>query len=500
VPRLVDFNNRRAGVLLPVFSLPSPYGIGTLGKAAFEFVDFLSDSGNTYWQMLPLNPTSYGDSPYSSPSSMAGNPYFIDLDILIEEGLLVKDDIGALNKQKTKEIDYELLYNTLPLILEKAFNNFKIDNDFLAFLKNNEYWLNDYSLFMALKEIEPQKIWTNWGDALKQRKPPALKQAKEKLQQRIYYYNFLQYQFFKQWKKLKEYANKKDIYLIGDIPIYVALDSADVWANPNLFELDGNLKPKRVAGCPPDYFSKDGQLWGNPLYNWQAHKASGYEWWLKRLGHNLKMFDALRIDHFRGFAEYYSIPASDNTAKNGTWVQGPGKDFIKVVNEWFNSPPIIAEDLGYMTKSVRDLLDFSGYPGMRVLSFGFNGNDGKSEHLPHNYYANLAVYTGTHDNDTAVGTYKLAARTQKKAMRNYLGLAHGKEIGGQFARSILTSVANTAIVPMQDYLNLDSSARVNTPSTLGGGNWKWRLSEGDVSTTLAIKIKELIILSGRDSL
>jgi len=496
----VNFNSRRAGVLLPIFSLPSPYGIGTLGRSAYDFVDFLSSSGNSYWQMLPLNPTSYGDSPYSSPSSMAGNPYFIDLDFLVDDGLLTKEDLTVLafvHHKDDKKVDYGFLYSTLPHILEKAFLNFKQDIVYMNFTQKNAYWLNDYSLFMAIKELEPTKIWTDWNSGLKFRDPLVLAEYQEELKHRVNYYNFLQFVFFKQWQKLKDYANSKGVYLIGDIPIYVAQDSCDVWANGDLFELDANLTPKRVAGCPPDYFSKDGQLWGNPLYNWQAHKQSGYGWWLARLGHNLELFDGLRIDHFRAFSEFYAIPAQDKTAKNGVWELGGGKDFIKVVNEWFNFPPIIAEDLGFLTDGVRELLDFSGYPGMRVLSFGFSSSDGTSEHLPHNYAKNLAVYTGTHDNDTVIGLYKASGKAQKSLMRNYVGALHGKELGTQFARSILTSVANTAIVPLQDYLNICSTARVNTPSTLGGTNWQWRLSDGELTVELASKIRELVVMSGR---
>ena len=494
---MVDFNNRKAGVLLPIFSLASPYGIGTLGKAAFDFVDFLASSGITYWQILPLNPTSYGDSPYFSPSSMAGNPYFIDLDLLVESGLLTNKDLAELKEKNHNCVDYELLYCKLNPILEKAFASFVACDKLKEFKAKHSHWLNDYSLFMAIKEQKPEKVWASWDILIKTRDADTLLKLKEKLTKRIAFYDFLQFIFFSQWHKLKQYANKNSVSLIGDIPIYVAQDSADVWANPELFELDSNLKPTRVAGCPPDYFSKDGQLWGNPLYNWNTHKASGYGWWLKRLGHNLELFDALRIDHFRAFAEYYAIHARDKTAKNGIWELGGGKDFIRVVNQWFNYPPIIAEDLGFMTDGVRELLAYSGYPGMRVLAFGFSSSDGKSEHLPHNYIKHLAVYTGTHDNDTAIGTYKSANANSKKIMRNYLGTAHGKEKGLSFARACLNSVANTAIIPLADFLNLDSSARVNVPSTLGGNNWKWRIDCGDLSDELASRIKSMVELSGR---
>ncbi|MCL2062447.1 MAG: 4-alpha-glucanotransferase [Firmicutes bacterium] len=487
---------RAAGVLAPMFSLPAPHGIGTFGESAYSFVDFLKSAGQSYWQVLPQNPLSYGDSPYAGPSVFAGNPYFIDLDLLVKEGLLKKEDVKEYETASAC-VDYAELYRTRPVILKKAYANFFGHNAFETFKKQNEAWLSDYGLFCALKEEKPSALWTTWPAKIKRRDEKTLTELKERYRNEINYHAFTQFFFYKQWNALKKYANQNGVRIIGDIPIYTAFDSADVWASPVLFELCKDLKPVRVAGCPPDAFAADGQKWGNPLYNWEAHKKTGYKWWIERLGHNLDMFDVVRIDHFRGFESYYAIPAEDKTARNGVWEKGPCEHFIWTVNGWFNFPPIIAEDLGFLTKSVHGLLKFSGYPGMRVLQFGFCGKAGKSEHLPHHYAENCVAYTGTHDNDTAQGYYASAAAKEKSAARAYLGIETEPNAAHGFIRAVLNSVANLAVIPLADYLALGSEARINIPSTLGGSNWRWRVSELELNESLAKKMRRMTELSGR---
>ncbi|MCL2796601.1 MAG: 4-alpha-glucanotransferase [Firmicutes bacterium] len=516
---------RSAGILLPIFSLPSHQGIGTFGEEAYKFVDFLRDAGQSYWQVLPLTPTSYGDSPYSGPSAFAGNPYFIDVvncglqmnrgqrpevmgQLLDDESPVGADGnppavhafslhSGGLPSAPTENIDYGLLYRARHTALNATFAHFSGGKEFEAFKAENAEWLVDYCLFAALKDENPERVWQAWDEPIKRRDPAMLASLRKVFAREIEYHAFVQFEFQRQWDALKAYANNNGVRIIGDIPIYVAADSADVWANPELFELDANYMPTRVAGCPPDEFCADGQVWGNPLYQWDAHKKTGYKWWISRMARSLKLFDVVRIDHFRGFESFFAIPAHAKTAKNGVWEKGPGKAFIKVINEWFNSPPVIAENLGFLTPAVEELLKFSGFPGMRVLQFGFSKPDGSSEHLPHNYERHLVAYTGTHDNDTSPGYFKAAPAAERQTAKAYLGIAGGKDTGIAFARAVLNSGSDLAIIPMQDYLNLGSKARLNIPSTLGGNNWRWRVNGDDLSDELAKKIRKVTALAGR---
>ncbi len=488
---------RSAGILLPVGSLPSRYGIGTFGKQAYRWVDFLVAAKQKYWQVLPLGPTSYGDSPYQSFSAFAGNPYFVDPELLIEQGLLTKEECEAVHWGDRKtQVDYNAVYENRETLLRKAFGRFTDKAALTRFRKKNRAWIEDYALYMAVKAKMGMKAWNEWDEDIRMRLPEAVKRWKAKCAEDIDYHIFAQYLFFQQWGKLKKYANQKGVQIIGDAPIYVAMDSADVWANPRLFQLDENNFPTEVAGCPPDAFSEDGQLWGNPLYRWDVMENGGFGWWLRRLKANLTMTDVLRIDHFRGLESYYAIPYGDKTAKNGRWRKGPGKAFIDAVNEEFGSAAIIAEDLGFLTPAVHRLLKRSGYPGMKVLQFAFDSQE-ESDYLPHNYQRNCVVYTGTHDNDTTRGWFSSAAPEDVQMALEYLGLKNDKNGTWEFIRAALSSVADLAIVPMQDYLDLDSRARLNTPSTLGGDNWRWRMKKKQMKPELAEKIAKMTTLYGR---
>lgn len=483
---------RSSGILMHISSLPSKYGIGTLGEEAFSFVDFLSDSNQKLWQILPITPTSYGDSPYQSFSTFAGNPYFIDLDLLEKEGLLLKEEYeNEVFSENDSYVDYGILYNVRFKILYKAFLRF-IKNpaaDFSKFKEENSEWLYDYALFMALKTAHGGISWQEFPKALKFREEEAMKKIKAELKDDIEFWAFLQYKFFEQWKKLKAYANKKGVQIIGDLPIYVALDSADVWSKPELFKLDKDLNPKEVAGCPPDYFAEKGQLWGNPIYNWTYHRMNDFSWWLERIKKAKETYDIVRIDHFRGFAGYYAIPGTDETAENGEWKRGPGMDLFKLVKEKLDNPKIIAEDLGYITDDVRELLEESGYPGMKVLQFGFTaGQD--SEHLPHNYNKNCVCYIGTHDNDTTKGWLFEQNSTDVEYILNYLGIKDQKDIPNGLIRLALSSSADTVIVTIQDYLGLGSEARMNFPSK-PCGNWTFRVKKEQLSKELSKKINKL---------
>ena len=491
---------RSSGVLMHISSLPSPYGIGTMGKEARKFVDFLDKSGQKYWQILPICPTSYGDSPYQSFSSFAGNPYFIDLEILCREKLLKKAECESFPWGSNPHyVDYGVMYNSRYALLKKAYVRFmkKQPEDFASFCEKEAEWLEDYALFMALKDAHGGIAWFEWEKELKTREQKALSEAKETYADDILFYKMLQYLFFKQWWALKEYVNEKGIEIIGDVPIYVAGDSADVWANPAQFYLDENLDPIDVAGCPPDAFSADGQLWGNPLYRWEYHKETGYAWWLNRLEATFEKYDVLRIDHFRGFDEYYAIPYGEPTAENGQWEPGPGYDLFKTMKAALGKKDIIAEDLGFLTPSVLKLVKKTGYPGMKVLQFAFDSRE-ESDYLPHNYTKNCVVYTGTHDNDTTEGWFTALSAKDRRFCRNYLdmkGRGQGK-IHTALIRTALASVADTAIIPMQDYLGLDSRARINTPSTLGN-NWKWRMKADAFTGELAEEIRKITKLYGR---
>ncbi len=491
-------SSRKCGVLLPIFSLSSEYGIGSFSKEAYDFVDFLQEAGQSYWQLLPLGPTSYGDSPYQSFSTFAGNPYFIDINTLIDEGLLTKKDAGKYDFGGSEEyIDYEKIYDSRFKLLKTAYDNFiKKSKSFAdrakkfeAYKKSRDnFWLADYALFMALKNDNGGRSWNTWEEGVRLRKPSAIKAAKEKYKEEIDFYCFLQFLFSEQWSKLKAYANHKGIDIIGDIPIYVAFDSSDTWANPELFYLDENNEPVEVAGCPPDAFSATGQLWGNPLYKWDYHEKTGYKWWLKRIAHCYKIYDVVRIDHFRGFDEYYAIPYGNPTAEKGRWRKGPGYKLFDAMKKQLGEKRVIAEDLGFLTDSVIKLVKRTGYPGMKILQFAFDSRE-ESDYLPHNYVKNCIVYTGTHDNDTTRNWFDTLPRDDKKFCKEYLGIKKSSDAVWAVIRSAFASVSDTVIIPMQDYLELPGYARINTPSTLGG-NWVWRLKKDALTKEVAGKMND----------
>ena len=489
---------RTSGVLMPISSLPSQYGIGTMGKEAKRFVDFLEKGGQTYWQILPICPTSYGDSPYQSFSSFAGNPYFIDLELLCKDKLLTKKECESYKwGKKPQYVDYGIMYVNRYALLRKAYERFskKTPTDYEAFCSKEAEWLDEYTLFMALKDANGGVAWNEWDDALKLRKPEAIAEAKDKYADDIAFYKMLQYLFFKQWTALKAYANEKGIRIIGDVPIYVAMDSADVWANPTQFYLDKDLNPIEVAGCPPDAFSADGQLWGNPLFRWDVMKKDSYSWWTKRISAMAKLYDIVRIDHFRGFDSFYAIPAKDDTAKNGVWKDGPGMDLFNVLEKKLGKLPIIVEDLGFLTPSVKKLLKDSGFPGMKVIQFAFDSRE-DSDYLPHNYPQHCVVYTGTHDNDTVMGWMKTAPKNSVRFAKDYLNLTKEEGYNWGMMRAAWSSVADMAIVPMQDLLGLDSKARLNIPSTTGG-NWQWRATPEQIDNKLAKKLHKCMQMYAR---
>lgn len=491
---------RASGILLPISSLPGKYGIGSFSKEAYKFVDFLKNSNQKYWQILPIGPTSYGDSPYQSFSTYAGNPYFISLEDLIDQGLLTEEECKKVKfGNRADTVDYEKLYNGRFKLLKKAYKKSNIGEkeEFKKFKDENCYWLNDYAMFMAIKERFEGRSFDNWAEDIKLRWEYSMEYYKKELSEEIEFYEFVQYEFYRQWYKLKKYANDNGIKIIGDIPIYVAYDSADVWSHPELFQMDNVGKPTAVAGCPPDGFSATGQLWGNPLYRWDVHKNTGFEWWIKRLAHCFNMYDVVRIDHFRGFDEYYAIPYGDKDAKRGWWEKGPGMDLFRTVSYRLGHKDIIAEDLGFMTDSVKRLVEESGYPNMKVIEFAFDERDtgNASDYLPHNYTNNCVVYTGTHDNETLLGWYGDITPEERHMVREYLWNFHDDEKGicRNMIRLVMGSVAGRCIIPIQDYLQLDNSARINQPSTLGT-NWKWRLKEGQFSKELQ---KEMLTLATR---
>ena len=495
-----EIEMRRNGMLLPIASLPSPYGIGGFSKEAYEFIDLLEETGQKLWQILPLGPTSYGDSPYQSFSTFAGNPYFIDLDTLAEKGWLTKEACEASDYGDNESyIDYGRIYNSRFVLLKQAFLNSDIlsDEKFTEFCKANQHWLPDYALYMALKNQNDGKSWIEWEEEIRLRKPEAVEYYKKELVEECNFYEFLQYEFHEQWTKVKEYAHKKGIQIVGDVPIYVAFDSADTWANPELFQLDEKNLPLGVAGCPPDAFSATGQLWGNPLYNWAYHKKTGYDWWLKRIAYCFDLYDIVRIDHFRGFDEYYSIPYGDETAVNGHWEKGPGMDLFNTVKEKLGELDIIAEDLGFLTESVFQLLKDSGYPGMKVLQFAFDPSE-DSDYLTYKYQRNCVVYTGTHDNDTTAGWFEKLSDGDKEVALRYMNSFYTpkEEQHWDLIALAMRSTADTCIIPVQDFLGLGSEARINMPSTLGD-NWKWRMTKGAFSEELKEKIRRMTKLYGR---
>lgn len=488
---------RKSGIILPIFSLPSNYGVGTFGIEAYKFVDFLEKANQSYWQILPIGPTSYGDSPYQSFSTFAGNPYFIDLDLLIKDELLKQEEINTLDFGKDNgDIDYEKLYLNRYKVLKIAFNRFDESNkEYEEFKDNNNFWIYDYALFMALKDYNEGKAWTSWKEDIRTRKKRAIIKYSTTLKDEIEFQMFMQFKFYEQWETLRIYANKKGIEIIGDIPIYVAEDSSDVWANTRLFMLDDNLVPTNVAGCPPDAFSDTGQLWGNPIYNWEVHKEEKFKWWIERVKSSLGLFDVVRIDHFRGFVGYWSIPYGDETAIDGKWEVGPGIELFDSIKDELGDINVIAEDLGYITEDVRDLLDYCGFPGMRVLQFAFDPK-GDSEYLPHNFDKNTVAYTGTHDNDTIKGWFKGLSKEEKKFCMNYTNMRNEND-NWSLIKAIISSTANTAIVQMQDLLNISSEGRINFPSKIGF-NWRWRMDKSHLNGELANKLKYLTILYRRN--
>lgn len=458
-----------------ITSLPSPYGIGTFGNEAERFADWLKTAGQSYWQVLPLGPTGYGDSPYQSFSAFAGNPLLIDLDDLVQQGLITRESCTAADYGADPSfVDFEKVTRTKMALLNEAFKHFNEDVGYLSFIKDEAMWLEDYALFMSIKEGNGNRPFWEWEKKLCNREPDSMKKAQEQYVERMGFWKFVQYVFYNQLTKLRRYCNRNGIKLIGDMPFYVARDSADVWAHPDIFQLQSAGVPSAVAGVPPDYFSATGQLWGNPLYDWHAMKKEDYAWWIARLKKSLEMYDILRIDHFRAFDTYCSIPASDTTAVNGKWMQGPGMDFWNEVKKQLGEPNIIAEDLGEVFDSVKQLLADTGFPGMRVMQFGFNPKNEDNDHLPHNYVSNSVAYTGTHDNDTFMGwakENKAAAAVAKKYCRAKCFFA---PLNKAVIKTLYGSPSELAIVPMQDVIGLNSGARMNTPSVLGG-NWKWRV-------------------------
>lgn len=482
---------RTSGILMHISSLPSPYGIGTFGKEAYRFADFLKKAGQTYWQILPICPTAFGDSPYQSFSAYALNPYFIDLDMLAQSGLLIPSEYAGMNwGDRPNSVDYDLIYKNRSVVLQKAYERFKanIPADYDRFCEDSAWWLDDFALYMALKNAFSGKAWSEWDELLRMRDEDALHLARQTLADDIGFYKMQQYLCHSQWFALKKYVNSLGVKIIGDMPIYVATDSADVWSQPSQFDLDEKGHPVEVAGCPPDAFSEDGQLWGNPLYNWAEMEKNGYEWWCRRISHSLKIYDVLRIDHFRGFESYYSIPAGDKTAKNGVWRKGPGIKLFDRVKQLYGELPIIAEDLGFLTDEVREMLKLTGFPGMKILQFAFDSRE-ESDYLPHTYSHNCVVYTGTHDNDTIIGWTHSADPADVEYARRYLRINSAEGFNWGMIKSAWASPADTAIMMMQDFMGLDSDARMNEPSTVGD-NWRWRIDGGCINDWLAQIIYE----------
>ena len=489
---------RASGVLMHLSSLPSPYGIGTMGRAAREFVDFLAAAGQRYWQILPICPTSYGDSPYQSFSTFAGNPYLIDLDLLAADGLLQREEYADIDWESTPDrVNYGALYRKRWEVLRKACGRLlqAPPAAYADFCAENAFWLPDYALFMALKDEHGGCAWTQWEPALRRRDPAALDAARTRCAGAIGFWQAVQYLFFAQWRALKHYANQKGVFIIGDLPIYVSADSVDVWSAPEAFQLGPDLLPTEVAGCPPDGFSATGQLWGNPLYNWDAMARNDYAWWVRRIRVLCSTYDVLRIDHFRGFAGYYAIPYGSTDACNGRWRTGPGIALFRAVENALGKRDIIAEDLGFLTDDVRELLRESGYPGMKVLEFAFDSRDG-GDYLPHTYTRHCVVYTGTHDNEPVNGWFDTAPAADTRKAVDYLKLTREEGYHWGMMRAAWASVADLAIVQAQDLLGLGHEARMNVPSTLGT-NWCWRALSGAFDDALARKVRHHMELYGR---
>jgi 4-alpha-glucanotransferase len=484
---------RSSGMLLHPTSFPGPYGIGDLGPFAYRFIDYLAETGSKLWQVLPLGPTSYGDSPYQCFSAFAGNPYMVSPDFLMQEGLLTIEDLSDMPHWEPNRVDFGLIYQWKPKLLDKAFVHFEqsasdqLRSEWAEFRQSNAAWLDDYALFMALKDANGGVAWNEWPAPQRDRDPQTLAEARSQFADNITRQQFRQFLFFRQWNALRKYANEKGIQVIGDIPIFVAMDSSDAWANPGLFYLDEAGKPTLVAGVPPDYFSPTGQLWGNPLYRWDVHKASGFAWWIERIRATLTTVDIVRIDHFRGFAGYWEVPGDAPTAQIGRWVPGPGIDLFVAIRDALGDLPIIAEDLGEITPDVIELRNTLGLPGMKILQFGFSGPD--NPFLPHHYPENCVVYTGTHDNDTALGWYRTCPHNERDFYHRYLGRDNAN-VPGDMIRAIWSSVAIFAIAPLQDFLGMGTEGRMNFPGKVGG-YWAWRMDESHLSDWLKGRMKEL---------
>ncbi len=496
--------NRGSGILLHITSLPSSFGIGDLGPGAYRFVDFLAETKQSYWQILPLNPTStvLGNSPYNSPSAFAGNPLLISPELLIERGLLSESEIVTNSAFMSEKVDYENVTNYKEQILRIAYENNKGrllgDSEFKRFCEESSSWLEDYALFVSLKETFGDVVWTEWPEDIRDRTEGALRNYGERLEDRIRMEKFYQYLFFHQWSALKEYSNARMINIIGDLPIYVTFDSSDVWTNPEIFKLDGQKNPEFVAGVPPDYFSETGQLWGNPVYDWGYLQNNGFSWWVNRLEHNLSMTDIIRLDHFRGFVSYWEVRAGEETAINGRWVDVPVVDLFKSLLKRFPNLPLIAEDLGIITADVREVISHFDFPGMKLLIFAFGADFPNGAYLPHNYCRNCVVYTGTHDNNTVQGWFRGEASTKdKERLFSYIGREVDEEhIHWELIRLAMGSVANIVIIPMQDILGLGEESKMNLPAT-ADGNWQWRLNPKQITPSLSNKLRGMTETYGR---
>ncbi|MGI8849004.1 MAG: 4-alpha-glucanotransferase [Pyrinomonadaceae bacterium] len=492
---------RASGILLHPTSLPGKYGIGDLGDEAYKFVDFLAHAKQTYWQILPLGPTGYGDSPYQSFSAFAGNTNLIAPEKLVENGFLTFEETNRKPDFPEGKVDFGKLYDWKNHILSLAYESFSgattgkdLREEFEIFCQDEADWLDDYALFRTVKKSQHQKLWLEWDEPLRLRNEDALAEAKNNLREDIEAQKFQQWLFFRQWLKLKNYCKEKNVKIVGDVPIFISLDSSDVWCNPSQFKLDEQNRPLVVAGVPPDYFSKTGQLWGNPIYNWDNMRHDDFSWWTRRIKHTLKQVDIVRVDHFRGFAAAWEVPGTDKTAVNGNWVNVPGRELFDALKRAIGDLPFWAEDLGVITPDVENLRDLFAFPGMRILQYAFGG-DPKNNYLPHNYIENCVAYTGTHDNDTVVGWFELANSVEREFCLNYLN-SKGEEIHWDFIRAIWESVGDTAIVPMQDLLGLAGDARMNLPASKSG-NWDWRCKVGDFSPEIAEKLRDLTEIYGR---
>ncbi len=491
---------RSSGILMHITSLPGPYGIGTMGRYAYQFVDFLQRSGQSYWQILPLGPTGYGDSPYQTFSTFAGNPYLIDLDMLQEDGLLLSSDLEEYSwGEDEHRVNYGMIYHHRFPVLKRAFSRFdQTTPSYLSFLEENSSWLDDYALFMAVKSHFNGNCWLEWKEDIRTRKETALAFYREELKNEISFYQFLQFCFFTQWRRLHQYANDHGVRIIGDVPIYVPLDSADVWSSPENYQLDADRRPRLVAGVPPDYFSADGQLWGNPIYDWEQMKINGYSWWIRRMQTASSLFDVVRIDHFRGLESYWAVPYGEQTARNGSWQKGPGKDLIFAFRQHLPQLEVIAEDLGFLTPEVIELVNWSGYPGMKVLEFAFDPRE-PSNYLPHTYDKNCVCYTGTHDNEPLAQWASVIAPDCREYTIRYLDKPQHETLPRAVIRAGMASVSNLFVSQLQDWLELGKESRMNCPGILSSDNWSWRLTSDQIPESLDGEIRAMTRLYGRIS-